>query len=52
MTSRCYRIRVNGVLGDRFATAFDAFQVDREDGCTVLSGNCVDSSAVFVSWSA
>ena len=47
MTSRCYRIRVNGVLGDRFATAFDAFQVDREDGCTVLSGNCVDSSAVF-----
>ena len=47
MTSRCYRIRVNGVLGDRFATAFDTFRVDREEGCTVLSGICVDSAAVF-----
>src|SRR6478609_702240 len=47
MTPRFYRIRVDGVLGDRFAAAFDAFRVDREDGSTVLSGVCVDSSAVF-----
>jgi hypothetical protein len=47
MTSRLYRIRVDGVLGDRFATAFEAFRVEREEGCTVLSGICVDSSALF-----
>jgi len=47
VTPRLYRIRVDGVLGDRFATAFDPFRVDREDGCTVLSGICVDSAAVF-----
>ena len=47
MTPRLYRIRVDGLLGDRFATAFDTFRVDREDGCTVLSGICVDSAAVF-----
>ena len=47
MTPRFYRIRVDGVLGDRFAAAFDTFQVGREQGCTVLSGVCVDSSAVF-----
>jgi hypothetical protein len=42
-----YRILVDGVLGDWFATAFDAFRVEREEGCTALSGICVDSSAVF-----
>jgi hypothetical protein len=47
MTQRFYRIRVDGELSDRFATAFDTFRVVREDGCTVLSGTCVDSSAVF-----
>ena len=30
MTSRLYRIRVHGVLGDRFATALEAFRVERE----------------------
>ena len=47
MTPRFYRFRVQGVLGDRFATAFDSLRVEREQGCTVLSGICVDSSAVF-----
>jgi hypothetical protein len=47
MTPRFYRIRVDGVLGERFAAAFDPFRVEREAGCTVLSGICVDSSAVF-----
>jgi hypothetical protein len=47
MARRFYRIRVGGILGNRFATAFDAFEIEREQGCTVLSGVCVDSSAVF-----
>ena len=47
MTPRLYRIRVDGVLGDRFVAAFDGFRVEREAGCTLLSGICVDSSAVF-----
>jgi len=29
MTPRFYRFRVQGVLGDRFATAFDSLRVER-----------------------
>jgi ATP-dependent Lon protease len=47
MTQRRYRIRVAGVLGDRFSDSFDAFTLEREQGCTVLTGACADSAAVF-----
>ena len=47
LTSRFYRIRVDGVLGVRLAAAVDAFRVERGEGFTVLSGECIDSAVVF-----
>ena len=47
MARRFYRIRIRGTLSDRFATVFEAMHVESEHGNTVLSGVCVDSSAVF-----
>jgi len=47
MGPRFYRIRIRGRLGDRFATAFDSMCLEPEPGNTVLSGVCVDTSALF-----
>jgi hypothetical protein len=47
MAQRFYRIRVRGTLGARFAETFDALQLGHESGDTVLSGRCVDSSALY-----
>ncbi len=47
MTARHYRIRLDGVLGTRFETAFDGFHLEREATGTVLVGTCADSSALF-----
>jgi hypothetical protein len=47
MGRQFYRIRINGVLGERFTTAFDAMRVEPERGATVLSGVCVDTSALY-----
>jgi len=49
---RFYRIRVEGRFDPRFLTAFEGavlegVRVDREGDCTVLSGVCVDSAALF-----
>jgi hypothetical protein len=44
---RFYRIRVAGALGSRFEQAFDPMQVEPDLGTTVLSGVCVDSSALY-----
>ena len=47
MARRFYRIRIAGTLGERFASVFDAMQVETERGSTVLSGVCVDASALY-----
>ena len=47
MEQRFYRIRVKGRLSERFAAAFDAMELQSEDGSTLLTGVCVDSSALF-----
>jgi hypothetical protein len=47
MEQRFYRIRVKGRLSERFAAAFDAMELQPEDGSTVLTGVCVDASALF-----
>ena len=47
MEQRFYRIRVKGRLGERFATAFDAMELEPGDGSTVLTGVCVDASALY-----
>ncbi len=47
MTARQYRIRLDGVLGTRFETAFDGFHLEQEPTGTVLVGTCADSSALF-----
>ena len=47
MTRRFYRIRIRGTLSERFASAFDTMQVEAERGATVLSGVCVDASALY-----
>lgn len=47
MSRRYYRIRVRGRLGERFRTAFDAFDLEDEPGTTVLCGVCVDASAFY-----
>ena len=47
MARRFYRITIRGTLSERFATAFDAMHVGHEHGCTVLSGLCVDVSALY-----
>ena len=36
-----------GTLSDRFATVFDPMHVESEHGNTVLSGVCVDASALY-----
>jgi hypothetical protein len=47
MARRFYRIRIRGTLSDRFATVFDEMHVESEHGNTVLSGVCVDASALY-----
>ena len=47
MARRFYRIRIKGTLSARFAEAFDAMRIEHEHGCTVLSGLCVDVSALY-----
>lgn len=47
MTRRFYRIRIRGTLSERFSAAFDAMQIEPEQGSTVLSGVCVDASALY-----
>jgi hypothetical protein len=49
---RFYRIRVDGRFDHRFFTSFEGpslegVRVDRDGDSTVLSGVCVDSSALF-----
>jgi hypothetical protein len=34
-------------LSERFGAAFDAMHVEPENGSTVLSGVCVDASALY-----
>jgi hypothetical protein len=46
MTRRFYRIRIRGTLSERFASVFD-MQVEAEHGATVLSGVCIDASALY-----
>ena len=47
MARRFYRIRIRGTLSERFAAAFDGMQVEPEQGNTVLSGVCIDTSALY-----
>jgi hypothetical protein len=47
MAHRYYRIRIRGTLGARFADSFESMSLSYEGGDTVLSGVCVDSSALF-----
>jgi hypothetical protein len=47
MQRRFYRIRVAGTLGDRFRDSFGFMQMEPDRGGTVLSGVCVDASALF-----
>ena len=47
MARRFYRIRIHGTLSERFASAFDTMHVEAERGVTVLSGVCVDASALY-----
>lgn len=47
MGKRFYRIRIRGALSARFADSFDSMRLDAEHGDTVLSGVCVDTSALF-----
>jgi hypothetical protein len=47
MTRRYYQIRVTGTLSDRFAGAFDGLHVEAGQGATMLSGVCVDASALY-----
>ena len=47
MEQRVYRIRGKGRLGERFATAFEPMRLEPESGSTVLTGVCVDPSALY-----
>ena len=47
MSERFYRITVRGVLSDRFAAAFLPMELVAGDGTTVLTGVCVDASALY-----
>ena len=47
MGGRFYRIRVRGTLSTRFTEAFDSMFLESDHGDTVLSGVCVDTSALF-----
>jgi hypothetical protein len=47
MTERYYRITIRGRLSERFAAAFGGLRLEPGPEHTVLSGLCVDSSALF-----
>jgi hypothetical protein len=47
VTQRFYRIRIRGTLGERFAAAFEPLDLEPGAGVTVLSGVCVDPSALY-----
>jgi hypothetical protein len=47
MSQRHYRITVRGRLTERMAPVFDGFRLEPGPDGTVLSGVCVDSSALF-----
>lgn len=47
MQRRFYRIHIAGTLGDRFRDAFDFMRIESGPRGTVLSGVCVDASALF-----
>jgi hypothetical protein len=47
MAQRWYRITVSGVLSDRFAAGFAPMRLEAGAGVTVLSGPCVDASALY-----
>jgi hypothetical protein len=47
MSERLYRITVHGRLTERMAPVFDGFRLEPDPEGTVLSGVCVDSSALF-----
>ena len=47
MGRRLYRIIVEGVLGDRWVSAFDGFVLEHEAGRTALVGECQDTSALY-----
>jgi hypothetical protein len=47
MQRRFYRIRVAGTLGERFLDSFGFMRMEPARGGTVLSGVCVDASALF-----
>ncbi len=46
MASEHYEIRVEGVLGERWAAWFEGLQVSSEDTETVLSGPLADQAAL------
>ena len=46
MAAEHYEIRVEGVLGERWAAWFEGLQVGREGGQTVLSGPLADQAAL------
>jgi len=47
MSERYYRITVRGRLTERMAPVFHGFRLEPHPEGTVLSGVCVDSSALF-----
>jgi hypothetical protein len=47
MATRFYRIRIRGALSARFGAAFESMCLEPAHGDTVLSGVCVDASALF-----
>jgi hypothetical protein len=47
MSQRYYRITIEGRLSDRFSAAFDGLRLEPGPNRTVLSGVCVDSSALY-----
>ena len=47
MSQRYYRITIRGRLSDRFAATFDGLRLEPGPDCTVLSGVCMDASALY-----
>jgi hypothetical protein len=47
MAERFYRITIRGVLTERLASAFEPLSLTGADGCTLLSGICADSAALY-----
>ena len=48
MPERFYRITVGGILNERLAAAFQPLELTgAEEGCTALSGVCIDSAALY-----